>query len=93
MQEEAEGQCWVIHQLPRDVIYGVPQFSLLGPSVSIFLILDLPVWLGVEEANGVTMYADDCCVWTAQGNPEVLKARLEVLSCRMIQYALKIPYP
>ncbi len=37
----------------------------------------------------MTMYADDCCVWTAQGNPEVLKARLEVLLDRMIQYALK----
>ncbi len=73
----------------RDVLYGVPQGSLLGPSLFISLIFDLPTALGLTDDDGVTMYADDCCIWTSHKEPRVVKSRLEVLSGRLLRFALE----
>ncbi len=73
----------------RRVTLGVPQGSLLGPALFIALTFDLPASLGLDKTHeGVSVYADDCCLWTAQKNPEVVRIRLEELANRLAKYSL-----
>ncbi len=72
----------------KDVLHGVPQDSLLGPSLFISLIFDLPTELGLTDDDGITMYADNCCILTSHKDPAVVKSRLEELSGRLLWFAL-----
>ncbi len=70
----------------RDVSYGVPQGSLLGPVLFTALTSDLPDALGNNVS--VTLYADDTCIWCADKDPGVVKKELESASSRLLSYAL-----
>ena len=73
----------------QDVIYGVPQGSLLGPVLFTTLIADLPSAVLDGSSNlGITLYADDTCVWSAHKDPAVAKRELEQASSRLLSYAL-----
>ncbi len=76
----------------KDVSYGVPQGSLLGPLLFIALTADLPGTLTDNGGNGnigITLYADDTCVWCAHKDPGVVKEELELASSRLLKYALE----
>ena len=74
----------------RDVVFGVPQGSLLGPVLFTTLIADLPSTVsGCSNNVGVTLYADDTCIWSAHKNPAVAKKELEQASSRLLSYALE----
>ncbi len=70
----------------RDVSYGVPQGSLLGPALFIALTSDLPAVLGSDV--GVTLYADDTCLWCAGRDPAAARGELERAASRLTTYAL-----
>ncbi len=73
----------------RMVSLGVPQGSLLGPSLFIALTSDLPSALGLDKAQeGISIYADDCCLWTAHKDPNMVRIRLEEISGRLADYSL-----
>ncbi len=75
----------------RGVFYGVPQGSLLGPLLFTTLTADLPATLtgGDSGSNiGITLYADDTCLWSAHKDPEVARKELQLASSKLMQYAL-----
>ncbi len=72
----------------RSVSYGVPQGSLLGPVLFTALISDLPLAVSGLESIGITLYADDTCLWSAHRDPGVVKRELELASSRLLSYAL-----
>ncbi len=72
----------------RDVHYGVPQGSLLGPVLFTALTHDLPEAMEIAEEDGITIYADDTCLWAASKSPEEARIKLEEYSSRLLQYAL-----
>ncbi len=76
----------------RDVLHGVPQGSLLGPLLFTALTSDLPAFLtddGNNSTIGVTLYADDTCVWAAHKDPEAARDELERAASRLLSYALE----
>ncbi len=72
----------------RDVSYGVPQGSLLGPILFTALTHDLPAALGIGEEDGVTVYADNTAIWASARSSAAAKIKLEEYSARLHQYAL-----
>ncbi len=74
----------------KNISYGVPQGSLLGPVLFTALVSDLPGVLRGKEDDGVgvTMYADDLCIWSAHRDPLTAKTRLERASGLLLSYAL-----
>ncbi len=74
----------------RGINLGVPQGSLLGPALFIALTSDLPTALALDKmSEGVSVYADDCCLWSAHKNPDVVRSRLEELAARLADYSLR----
>ncbi len=68
-----------------DMSFGVPQGSLLGPTLFIALTFDLPAYLDLDKTcEGVTIYADDCCLWVARKDAGIVKARLEGLTKKLL---------
>ncbi len=75
----------------RDISYGVPQGSLLGPLLFTALTADLPATITDNGRNsniGITLYADDTCIWSAHRDPVVAKEELELASNKLLHYAL-----
>ncbi len=73
----------------REINLGVPQGSLLGPALFIALTSDLPTALALDKTSeGISMYADDCCLWSAHKNPDKIRSRLQELAARLADYSL-----
>ncbi len=71
------------------ISYGVPQGSLLGPTLFIALTHDLPDYLDLDKSSeGVTVYADDTCLWVSHKSTAVIKSRLEELAKKLSAYSL-----
>ena len=65
------------------VTYGVPQGSILGPTLFLVMIADMPKYVLEKMPNAkMTGYADDNTVYVHAKNMNLLKTDLEYLSCR-----------
>ncbi len=78
----------------REVRFGVPQGSILGPLLFLALVADLPAELHALPTRGdlevgVSTYADDTLCWVAGKDPVRVGEKLEQLSATMVTYASK----
>ena len=67
--------------------HGVPQGSILGPTLFLVMVADMPKYVINNTPNAKMVgYADDSTVYVHSKNVNLLKADLEKLSSRMISY-------
>ena len=72
---------------PLPVTHGVPQGSILGPTLFLVMVADMPKYVLGDISNTKMMgYADDSTVYVHAKNVDLVKADLETVSNRMISY-------
>ena len=72
---------------PRSLTHGVPQGSILGPTLFLVMVADMPRFVLDKMPNArMTSYADDTKVYVHEKNLNLVKTNLEKLSNRMIRY-------
>ncbi len=76
----------------RNIEYGVPQGSILGPLLFLVLVSDLPgrilALTGNEDVEvGISSYADDTLCWAMGKDAEKVGLRLEQVSTALVAYA------
>ena len=71
----------------RPLEYGVPQGSILGPTLFLVMVADMPSYVVGDIPNAkMTAYADDSAMYVHAKNVDQLKVNLEKVSSRMISY-------
>ncbi len=73
----------------REVRYGVPQGSILGPLLFLCLVMDLPDAINSSNSLGSigsSGYADDTVAWSAGDTVEEVKKDLEAISASVAKY-------
>ena len=72
---------------PRSLTYGVPQGSILGPTLFLVMIADMPKHVICDVLNAkMTGYADDSAIYVWANNVIQLKTDIEKVSNCMISY-------
>ena len=67
--------------------HGVPQGSILGPTLFLVMIADMPKEvIGTSSNSDMTGYADDSTMYAHAKNVQSLKVNLEGISDRMISF-------
>ena len=64
--------------------YGVPQGSILGPTIFLCAVHDLPDIL--NDNMGIAGYADDTTVWSAAQTVEEVRKNLEAASSSIVSF-------
>lgn len=79
----------------RNIYYGVPQGSILGPLLFLCLLVDLPSTImdsvktftvSSSYSVGSSGYADDCIAWASGPDPTTVRTMLETLSDAVSKY-------
>ena len=69
------------------ITYGVPQGSILGPTLFLVMVADMPRYvIGKMKNKKMTGYADDTTAYVYAKTVNEVKVKLERLSERMISY-------
>jgi hypothetical protein len=72
---------------PLPLTHGVPQGSILGPTLFLVMVADMPKFVIGDSSNAkMTGYADDSTVYVRAKNVDLMKTDLERFSDRMITY-------
>ena len=72
---------------PLPLTHGVPQGSILGPTLFLVMVADMPKSVIGDTTNAKLIgYADDSTVYVHAKNVDILQSDLERLSNRMISY-------
>jgi hypothetical protein len=72
---------------PCPLTHGVHQGSILGPTLNLLMVADMPQYVIGNMLNAKMMaYADDSTLYVRAKSLELLKADLKRLSNRMISY-------
>ena len=76
---------------PLSLTHGVPQGSILGPTLFLVMIANMPRFVIGKMTNArMTGYADDSTVYVWNKNVNLLKTDLEMLSSRMISFCRSV---
>ena len=72
---------------PRSLSHGVPQGSILGPTLFLVMVADMPKYVTDNVPNArMAAYADDSTFYLHAKNLNLLKSYLEKLASQMISY-------
>ncbi len=85
-------QCVEVHgtRSPfKNVAYGVPQGSILGPVLFLAMVADMPEKTGLlnNPLRGYVAYADDICAWSHGDSVDQVKDDLDKIAASISSYA------